>query len=53
VWRVTRAVDEALGVGLAAALLIDATRIRAVLLPAAITLLGEGNRYLPKGPAAA
>src|SRR5215208_7051351 len=37
-----------LGVGLAAAILIDATIVRAVLLPAAMTLLGERNWYLPK-----
>src|SRR4051794_1605835 len=37
-----------IGVGLAAAILIDATIIRAVLLPATMTLLGERNWYLPK-----
>jgi uncharacterized membrane protein YdfJ with MMPL/SSD domain len=37
-----------MGVGLAAAILIDATLVRAVLLPAAMTLLGERNWYLPK-----
>jgi uncharacterized membrane protein YdfJ with MMPL/SSD domain len=37
-----------MGVGLAAAILIDATIVRAVLLPAAMTLLGERNWYLPK-----
>jgi uncharacterized membrane protein YdfJ with MMPL/SSD domain len=37
------------GVGLAAAVLIDATVIRAVLLPALMTLLGEWNWYLPRG----
>jgi uncharacterized membrane protein YdfJ with MMPL/SSD domain len=36
------------GVGLAAAILIDATIIRAVLLPASMKLLGEWNWYLPK-----
>jgi uncharacterized membrane protein YdfJ with MMPL/SSD domain len=36
-----------LGVGLAVAVLIDATIVRAVLLPAAMTLLGEWNWYLP------
>jgi RND superfamily putative drug exporter len=35
------------GVGLAAAILIDATIVRAVLLPAAMKLLGEANWYLP------
>ena len=37
-----------LGVGLAAAVLIDATLIRCVLLPATMTLLGEANWYLPR-----
>jgi RND superfamily putative drug exporter len=37
-----------MGVGLAAAILIDATIIRAVLLPAAMKLLGEANWYLPR-----
>ncbi len=35
------------GVGLAAAILIDATLVRAVLLPATMKLLGERNWYLP------
>jgi uncharacterized membrane protein YdfJ with MMPL/SSD domain len=37
-----------MGVGLAAAVLIDATIIRAVLLPACMKLLGDWNWYLPK-----
>ncbi|MET8665426.1 MMPL family transporter [Streptomyces tendae] len=37
-----------MGVGLAAAVLIDATIIRGVLLPAVMSLLGERNWYLPK-----
>jgi uncharacterized membrane protein YdfJ with MMPL/SSD domain len=36
------------GVGLAAAVLIDATIVRAVLLPASMTLLGDWNWYLPR-----
>ncbi len=36
-----------LGVGLAVAVLIDATVIRSVLLPATMKLLGEWNWYLP------
>jgi uncharacterized membrane protein YdfJ with MMPL/SSD domain len=36
------------GVGLAAAILIDATIIRALLLPASMKLLGDWNWYLPK-----
>jgi uncharacterized membrane protein YdfJ with MMPL/SSD domain len=35
------------GVGLAAAVLIDATIVRAVLLPASMKLLGDWNWYLP------
>ena len=37
-----------MGVGLAVAVLIDATIVRGVLLPAAMKLLGEWNWYLPK-----
>ena len=37
-----------MGVGLAAAILIDATIIRGVLLPATMKLLGERNWYLPR-----
>jgi uncharacterized membrane protein YdfJ with MMPL/SSD domain len=37
-----------MGVGLAAAVLIDATIVRAVLLPATMKLLGDRNWYLPK-----
>jgi RND superfamily putative drug exporter len=37
-----------MGVGLAAAILIDATIVRAVLLPATMKLLGKWNWYLPK-----
>ncbi|MFI5935076.1 MMPL family transporter [Actinoplanes sp. NPDC051494] len=37
-----------LGVGLAAAVLLDATIIRAVLLPAVMVLLGERNWWLPR-----
>jgi RND superfamily putative drug exporter len=36
-----------MGFGLAVAVLLDATIIRAVLLPAAMKLLGEWNWYLP------
>jgi len=36
------------GVGLATAILIDATIIRAILLPASMKLLGDWNWYLPK-----
>ena len=36
-----------MGVGLATAVLIDATIVRAVLLPASMKLLGDWNWYLP------
>jgi uncharacterized membrane protein YdfJ with MMPL/SSD domain len=39
---------QQMGFGVAVSLLIDATIIRSVLLPAAMTLLGEWNWYLPK-----
>jgi uncharacterized membrane protein YdfJ with MMPL/SSD domain len=37
-----------MGIGLAAAVLIDATVVRGVLLPATMKLLGDWNWYLPK-----
>jgi RND superfamily putative drug exporter len=37
-----------MGVGLAVAVLLDATIVRAVLLPAAMKLLGDWNWYLPR-----
>jgi putative drug exporter of the RND superfamily len=37
-----------MGVGLAVAILIDATIVRAVLLPASMKLLGDWNWYLPQ-----
>jgi uncharacterized membrane protein YdfJ with MMPL/SSD domain len=37
-----------MGVGLAAAILIDATIVRGVLLPATMKLLGKWNWYLPR-----
>jgi RND superfamily putative drug exporter len=37
-----------LGIGLGVAVLVDATVVRAVLLPAAMTLLGDWNWYLPR-----
>jgi putative drug exporter of the RND superfamily len=36
------------GVGLAVAVLLDATIVRAILLPAVMALLGERNWYLPR-----
>ena len=36
-----------MGIGLAVAVLIDATIVRAVLLPATMKLLGDANWYLP------
>ena len=38
---------QQMGFGVAVALLIDATIVRSILLPAAMTLLGERNWYLP------
>jgi RND superfamily putative drug exporter len=37
-----------LGVGLAVAIFLDATLVRAVLLPATMKLLGDANWYLPR-----
>ena len=37
-----------MGIGLSVAILIDATLVRAVLLPATMKLLGKWNWYLPK-----
>ncbi len=39
---------QQMGFGIAVALLIDATLVRGVLLPAAMALLGERNWYLPR-----
>jgi putative drug exporter of the RND superfamily len=36
-----------MGFGLAVALLLDATVVRSVLVPATMTLLGRRNWYLP------
>ncbi len=41
-------VFEQLGFGLAVAIALDATVVRLVLVPAAMTLLGDINWYLPK-----
>jgi uncharacterized membrane protein YdfJ with MMPL/SSD domain len=49
VFATLRTIDmKQMGVGLAVAVLIDATIIRGVLLPAAMKLLGEWNWYMPK-----
>ena len=37
-----------MGVGLAVAVLLDATIVRGVLLPSVMSLLGERNWYLPR-----
>jgi RND superfamily putative drug exporter len=39
---------QQMGFGVAVALLLDATIVRSVLIPAAMTLLGERNWYLPR-----
>jgi RND superfamily putative drug exporter len=38
---------QQMGFGLAVAVLIDATVVRAILVPATMKLLGEWNWYLP------
>jgi uncharacterized membrane protein YdfJ with MMPL/SSD domain len=49
IFATLRTIDmKQLGVGLAVAVLIDATVVRAVLLPAAMKLLGDWNWYLPR-----
>jgi RND superfamily putative drug exporter len=42
------AMFQQMGFGLAAAVLVDATLVRCVLVPATMTLLGKANWYLPK-----
>jgi RND superfamily putative drug exporter len=37
------------GIGLSAAILLDATVVRALMVPAAMKLLGRWNWYLPEG----
>jgi len=39
---------QQMGFGVAVSLLIDATLIRSVVLPAAMKLLGSANWYLPR-----
>jgi uncharacterized membrane protein YdfJ with MMPL/SSD domain len=39
---------QELGLGLAVAVLLDATVVRSVLLPATMTLLGDWNWWLPR-----
>jgi RND superfamily putative drug exporter len=39
---------QQMGFGLAIAVLIDATIVRAVLVPSVMKLLGEWNWYLPR-----
>jgi putative drug exporter of the RND superfamily len=39
---------KSMGFGLAAAVLIDATLVRVVLVPAAMRLMGRWNWWLPK-----
>jgi RND superfamily putative drug exporter len=39
---------QQMGFGIAVALLIDATVVRSVLVPAVMQLLGERNWYLPR-----
>ena len=49
IFATLRSIDmKQMGVGLAVAVLIDATLVRAVLLPATMKLLGDWNWYLPR-----
>jgi RND superfamily putative drug exporter len=49
IFATLRSIDmKQMGVGLAVAVLIDATVVRAMLLPSAMKLLGEWNWYLPR-----
>jgi RND superfamily putative drug exporter len=49
IFATLRAVEfKQMGIGLAVAVLLDATLVRAVLLPAAMKLLGDWNWYLPR-----
>jgi putative drug exporter of the RND superfamily len=49
IFALLRALEfKQMGVGLAVAVLIDATIVRGVLLPATMKLLGDWNWYLPK-----
>jgi RND superfamily putative drug exporter len=49
IFATLRTIDmKQMGVGLSVAVLLDATIIRAVLLPATMKLLGEWNWYLPR-----
>jgi RND superfamily putative drug exporter len=48
IFATLRTIDmKQMGIGLSVAVLIDATVVRAVLLPSAMKLLGEWNWYLP------
>ena len=49
IFATLRSIDmKQMGFGLAVAVLIDATLVRAVLLPATMKLLGDWNWYLPR-----
>ena len=41
-------VNQLMGFGLAVAVLLDATLVRSILVPASMEVLGRGNWYLPK-----
>ena len=40
-------INQQVGFGLAVAILLDATLVRSVLVPASMEMLGRGNWYLP------
>jgi len=44
-----RAIRQQFGLGLSAAILLDATLVRAVLVPAVMKIMGVWNWYLPAG----
>jgi RND superfamily putative drug exporter len=49
IFATLRLIDmKEMGIGLAVAVLIDATIVRAIMLPAAMKLLGDRNWYLPR-----
>jgi RND superfamily putative drug exporter len=49
IFATLRLIDmKEMGIGLAVAVLIDATVVRAIMLPAAMKLLGDRNWYLPR-----
>ncbi len=50
-YTIQLAIIQELGVGLAVAILVDATLVRSLLLPSLMKLLGEWNWWMPELPA--